>query len=704
MSVQLARQDSVFVAHSPLTQDEVRQQISLIVTCIVELFRQAAEKRASQLGALPVLEAACLEAGGRKAPRRKALTKSAPEITAMQRRHSDAGRFQPQLPSVTSGTAVMRREADPRSTDPMVSGPNILPLPVAAPGRSAVALPALPRRSVPVDQLKRCADQKALTDEIAKYLGKGSAFSPEQKRDLVVKLLNGEITALDRRPKGAEIVKAYNWEEIAAICGKALEYPAGQGHGNVFYIAGTSFAVKRNLPNTELGVYRELDFYDRAAKEWNKAKAAGQDSAAAVKAIYQDALKGKTFIKKDINQSGSDLRVDYTFDDGRRLDQGAAHEMLNKKLGLHNRASAIVENSEKSKADKVGELKELLGSENPELLGKFEKRLASRWRTVSGAMSFVVDRLQEEARKAGVYRPNIPQEHEFLKVIEQLADLRKDGKAAYRAAQVHETTSGDAFVVMHNSLYDDNGEKINDYADYTGGKDGKNVMRSANLLDVKIGKQGASSGEQKYNAMAADTAQKATIGQKLSNLFKKIRVAKNHATTEDREVAVVGKKGIVLDGRELSSGGRSSANETRNIIAAYAQKMNTDQRKFVLAQLERIIEEAKVLPLGFIGSSVVITLPRDATKMPGVMPIDYAHPVSQWDADDRLDNSEMASSRTIPGMLGTEKFADIKSNYVAGLESILHLFRVESGLLDIRGSRRPVLVSQDSSSPLRRAD
>ena len=63
-------------------------------------------------------------------------------ITAMQRRHSDAGRFQPQLSSGTSGTAVMRREADPRSTDPMVSGPNILPLPVAAPGRSAVALPA----------------------------------------------------------------------------------------------------------------------------------------------------------------------------------------------------------------------------------------------------------------------------------------------------------------------------------------------------------------------------------------------------------------------------------------------------------------------------------------------------------------------------------------------------------------------------------
>ncbi len=550
--------------------------------------------------------------------------------------------------------------------------------------------------------MNACGSQEDLTNEIAKRLGKDSLFSPEQKRDLVVSLLKGDITASDRKGK------AYNWEEIAAICGDALEYPAGQGHGNVFYIAGTSFAVKRNLPNTELGVYRELDFYDRAAKAWNKAKEDRLDPAQAAEGIYNKELTRKTFIKKDVNQEGAGFKVDYTFEDGESLDQYAAHERLNKKLEICNQASAIVGNDAKSKADKVLELKRLLGATNPELLGKFEKRLASRWRTVSGAMSFVVDRLQEEARKSGVYRPNVPKTAEFLSVIERLAKLRQDGSAAYRAAQVHESKSGDAFVVMHNSLYDDKGMKINDYADYATGKGGKKIMRSANLLDVKIGKQGASSGEQKYNAMAADTAQQATIGQKLSNLFKKIRVAKNHATTEDREVAVVGKKGIVLDGKELSSGGRSSANETRSIIAAYAKKMNPEQRKYVLTQLDRIIEEAKVLPLGFIGSSVVITLPKDGSKMPGVMPIDYAHPVSQWDTDDRLDDNEIVSSRTIPGMLGTGKFEDIKSNYVAGLESILHLFRVESGLLDIRrsaGSRDvPPLRSQDSSSPLRFED
>ncbi|MGV6873415.1 hypothetical protein ACUSIJ_12085 [Pseudochelatococcus sp. B33] len=671
--------------------DDPKQQIATIVACLFALIEQAVHQRMEHKGWSDVSTAAA------DRPTQKQRTVTRTDLTT----RTWSARPLPPLP----GRSRIGMKSGPgQSVAPVVS-PSTPPL-TSRPGPRP-ASPAIPSASFDeaehielVLALNESANQTDLSTSIREWLGKSnSEFSSARKRELVVSLLKGDIKA----PGGEN--KPYNWEKIAEICGDALDYPAGQGHGNVFYIKGTTFAVKRNLPNTELGVYRELDFYDRAVQAWKEASKQQQDPRAAVAALYEVEVQGTTFVKKELTQTEPAFEVSYTFGKGDTLKQDGAHAKLNRKLELYNEANAVIGDANKSKQEKIEYLQAFLADNHQELLSKFNKRLATWWRTKSGAMSYVVDRLREEARKAGVYRPNIPGKKRFLEVIEQLAKLRQDGSAAYRPAQVHEMTNGDAFVVMHNSLYDDQGNQINTYADYDTVKDknGRRRLISHNLLDIKIGEQGASSGEQKYNAMAANTAQQAGLWQKLSNIFKKARVAKNHATTEDRQAAVVGKKGVLLDGEKLSSGGRSSATETRNIVTAYVRKMNAKQRQHVLDRLEKIIKEANVLPLGFIGSSVLITLPQDTTDdstvMPGVMPIDYAHPVSQWDTDTKLTNDKV-SSRTIPGMLHPDKFEGIRGNYTDGLVFIKSVFEQEI----LKANRVPRDGNTDSAPALDRID
>ncbi|MFT0892169.1 hypothetical protein [Pseudochelatococcus sp. G4_1912] len=255
--------------------------------------------------------------------------------------------------------------------------------------------------------------------------------------------------------------------------------------------------------------------------------------------------------------------------------------------------------------------------------------------------------------------------------LAKLAELRKSGTSAFRPPiEIGQGSNGKGFIVIQNALYNADNQPI------AKGKTQIGEGHTNNLFDFKIGNKAAFNAEQIY-------AGARTEDDRVGLFLKKLRVLWNHVTNPSQGAALVGKDGISVDGKKLSTNGATSAKNTEKITSQRVKSLSDDQLKSIIDQLAHTVQEAKIMPVAFVGSSIVIGFPEDQNGTPQVMPIDYAHPVYESDITEEATNTKFGAKQ---GEISKEKYLKIKKNYVNGIQYLLNLFIKEQSTREIANS------------------